>query len=187
MRAFLLSLTAAVAASGCGGPEANTRSTDAYERYLGLREGLSGRHDPEAMAEVVRLLEDRHPLVAVGALEALEERGDPAFLQHASTGLKHPAPLVREYACRLVGALRRPEGVPILVGVLKDPEASVRRAALKALAKHGADPVVLKPLAEAVGDKDPSVSWTAHELLQELTKKPEVDRRAEAWRKAIGP
>jgi HEAT repeat protein len=187
MRALLLTLAAFVAASGCGGPEANPKSTDAYERYLGLREELAGRSDPEAMAEIVRLLEDRHPLVAVGALEALEERADPAFLQHAATGLKHPVPLVREYACRLAGALRRPEGVPVLVGALKDPEPSVRRAALKALAKHGADAVVLKPLVEAVGDKDPSVSWTAHDLLLELTKKPEIERRVEAWRKAIGP
>jgi HEAT repeat protein len=75
--------------------------------------------------------------------------------------------------------------VKLLVPVLqKDADASVRRAAARQLARYGADPLVLEPLATAVGDPDVSVSTAAHEALQALTGRRDVGRRADEWRKA---
>ncbi len=176
------------AAAACGGPEANPKSTDAYERYLGVAEQLGTRPDAAGMADLVGLLNDPHYLVVVGVLEVLESIGDPAFLQHAATGLQHKHPMVRHYACRLIATLRQPDGAALLAGVLKkDPEPSVRRAAIKGLVRYGKDPVILAPLVEAVGDKDLSVSVCAHEALETLTEKKGVGRRTEEWRKAAAP
>jgi HEAT repeat protein len=172
--------------AACTGPQADPKSTDAWERYLGVVEVLGPRRDAEAMAERVRLLDDPHYLVVVGVLETFEADGDPAFLQHAVTGLRHTHPMVRQYACRLIGSLRRPEGTPILSGVLRqDADPGVRRAAVKALARYGADPVVYEALVEGVGDKDPSVVLTAHEELESLSGVKGLPRRPEAWRKAV--
>lgn len=180
---FLLLLAAAAA---CGGPEANTKSTDSYERYLGVTAELGSRPDAAGMAELLAMLNDPHYLVVVGVLEVLESIGDPVFLQHAATALQHKHPMVRHYACRMISTLRQPDGATLLVRVLKeDPEPSVRRAAIKGLVRYGSDPVITAPLIEAVGDKDLSVSVCAHEALETLTEKKGMGRRVEEWRKAV--
>jgi HEAT repeat protein len=170
--------------AACSGSEANVKSADPYERYLGVKE-LAVVRTEAAAAVIVQLLADPHYLVVLGALEAIATRHDPAFFQHVPPLLKHAHPLVRGQACITLGALGDVQAGPVLVQTLADPEATVRREAVKALARLGKRPEVLAALVGAVGDRDPSVSLTAHEKLQELTGLADVARRKDAWEKAI--
>ncbi len=170
--------------ASCSGPEADTKSREPYERYLRVRK-LARRPDAESMAEVVRLLDDPHYLVVTGALETLAKIGDPAFLQHAAPKIKHGHPMVRAQACAALAAIRNEEGIPAIREAMKDADASVRRAAVKALAAFGPRPETVRALAEAVGDNDPGVALAAHEALQGLTGRKDVPRAREAWEKAV--
>jgi HEAT repeat protein len=166
--------------ASCCGPEPDRASRDPYERYLGVRE-LAAERTAASVAEAVRLLDDPHPLVAVGALETLADYGDKDFLQHVVPKLKAGAPLVRAQACAVVASLGNPDGAAPLLEVLKDPDPAVRRAAVKALAAFGSRPEVRRALVEAVGDKDASVALMAHTKLQELTGRTDVARTRDAW------
>ena len=170
--------------AACGGPEPNLRSQDPYERYLGEKELLE-RNDATAMAEIVNLLEDPHFLVVVGAIEHLAHQGRPEFLQHLAPKLKHKHPLVRQSACAAIAAINNRDGVAPLVETLKDPEPAVRRSALKALAKFPGVPEAQAALVDTVADKDISVSYMAHRLLCEKTRKTNVERKREAWVEAL--
>ncbi len=191
-----LPLALLVAAASCAGPEANVKSADPYERYLGV---VELGEDREA-GKVAEHLQDRHYLVVTGALEALAKIGDTAFLQHPVAVLHwqapkddplsdHPYrhPMVRSQACATISAIRNPDGVAVLLAALSEPEAAVRRAAVKALATFGRLPQAVEGLVAAVGDKDPSVGLMAHEKLRELTGKGDVVRTSDAWKKALAP
>jgi HEAT repeat protein len=169
--------------AACGGPEANLKSQDPYERFLGEKE-LFERGDAVAMADIVACLDDPHFLVVTGALEHLAHLKRPEFLQHFVPKLKHKHPLVRQTACAGIAALHNEEGVLPLIETLKDPDPAVRRSALKALstfANRGSQ----KALVEAVADKDPSVSYMAHRLLCEWTGRTDVAQKKEDWAQAI--
>jgi HEAT repeat protein len=170
--------------AACGGPEANTKSADPYERFLGEKE-LLGRSDVEATTELVALLEDPHFLVVVGALEVLSSRGRPELLQHVLPKLKHKHPMVRQAACEALVAIRNEEGIPGLIQALQDPEPPVRRSAVKALGAFSKKPEALRAIVEAVGDKDPSVSYMAHRMLREATKREDVPQSKDAWSQAL--
>jgi len=170
--------------ASCGGPEPNLKSQDPYERYLGTRE-LMERSDAVTMAEIVLLLEDPHFLVVTGAIEFLAHRGRPEFLQHIAPKLKHKHPLVRQTACAALGTIRNPEGIPLLIETLKDPETSVRRSALKALAKYLDDKTAQTAVIDCVEDKDPSVSYMAARLLYEKSGKNGIERSRKAWTEAL--
>lgn len=179
-----LFLPALLLLAACGGPEANLRSQDPYERYLGEKE-LLGLEDAATTAEIVGLLEDPHFLVVVGAIEHLAHRGRPEFLQHFLPKLKHKHPLVRQSACAAIAQVRNEEGVPALAEMLKDPDPAVRRSALKALATYASLPAAVSALINGVADKDPSVSYMAHRLLSERSGKTNVERKREAWLEAL--
>lgn len=170
--------------AACGGPEANVKSQDPYERFLGERE-LLGRSDAEAVTQLVTLLEDKHYLVVAGAIDVLAGLGRPELIQHFVPKLKHPHPFVRQSACDAVAKIRNEEGVAPLVETSKDPEPAVRRSAVKALAVFLPNPAAAKALVEAVGDKDPSVSYRAHVILGEWSGKTGVKRSKEAWAEAL--
>ena len=175
---LLLTLTA------CGGPEANVKSADPYERFLGVREN-EGRQDAVAVAEVVRLLEDPHYLVVAGALSTLAEMGQKEFLQHVVPQLLHKHFLVRREACAAVGRLGNPLGVPYLVKALDDPDGLVRRGAVKALGAFRSVPEARGGLLRALGDKEAGVVLVAHEILQEWTARYDVPRTREAWAEVL--
>jgi HEAT repeat protein len=175
-----------LALAACGGPEADVRSRDPYERYLGVREAGDDR-SAASVAEIVRLLDDEHALVVTGALEALAAIGDKAFLQHAASKIKHPNPMVRSQACATIAAIRNEEGTAALLEALKDEDPAVRRASVKALAAFGGRTDVKRVLAETVGDKDASVAYMAHLKLREITGRNDVPRSREAWTQAVGP
>jgi HEAT repeat protein len=170
-----------VLAASCSGPEPDVRSQDAYERYLGAKELVASRD----FVRLLPLLEDRHYLPVLGALEALAEIGEPHALQHVAPRFKHEHPLVRRQACATAGALRNEEGIPLLAAMLKDPDPPVRREAAKALARFGRKDDVTAALLEALGDRDPSVAFMAHEKLAELTGLRVEERSRDAWSKAL--
>lgn len=170
--------------TACGGPEANVKSQDPYERFLGERE-LLGRTDAEAIAQLVALLDDPHYLVVTGAIDVLAGLGRPEFLQHFVPKLKHKHPFIRQAACEAVAKIRNDEGVPGLAEALKDPDPAVRRSAVKSLATFLPRPAAARGLVDAVADKDPGVSYRAHVLLGEWTQRTDVKRSKEAWAEAI--
>ncbi len=174
-------LPALLLLASCGGPGPDLRSEDPYERYLGAKELAADRD----FAKLVPLLEDRHYLVVLGALESIAAIGEPHALQHAVPKLKHPHPLVRQQACITIGALRGEEGIPVLAGALKDADPVVRREAAKALARFGRRDDVVAALLETLGDRDPSVAFMAHEKLADLTGLKVGERSRDAWGKAL--
>ena len=168
----------------CSGPDANVKSQDPYERFLGERE-LVGHTDAASITQLVAMLEDSHYLVVVGAIEVLAGHERPEFLQHFLPKLKHKHPMVRQAACAAIARIHAEEGVPGLIETLKDPETGVRRSALKALAQFPRSVPGLRATVEAVGDKDPSVSYMAHRLLSERTGRTDVKQSKEAWAEAV--
>lgn len=170
--------------AACSGPEPNTTSKDPYERFLGERE-MAGRTDAAAVAELIGLLEDPHYLVVVGAIDMLAAQRRPEMLQHFVPKLKHKHPMVRQEACAAIAAIGAEEGVPGLVETLKDPEPAVRRSALKALAHFPANGAAVRAMVESVADKDPSVSYMAHRLLCERTRRTDVKQTKDDWTRAL--
>jgi HEAT repeat protein len=170
--------------AACSGPEADIKSQDPYERFLGERE-LADRTDAEAIGQLVKLLDDPHYLVVLGAVEVLAGHERPEFLQHFVPKLKHKHPMVRQSAAESIGRIRSEEGVPAVIELLKDPEPAVRRSALKTLARFPKRPDALRATVEAVGDKEPSVSYMAHKLLSERTGRTDVKQTKEAWTEAV--
>jgi len=165
----------------CGGPTADLRSPDPYERYLGAK-ALAQTRD---FAALVPLLEDPHVLVVLGALEAIAAIGEAHALQHVLPRLAHPHPMVRGQACATIGALGAPEGIPPLAGALRDGDPAVRREAVKALSRFGDRPEVRAALLEALSDRDPGVVLMAHEKLSDLTGRQAAVRTREAWEEVL--
>jgi HEAT repeat protein len=166
--------------AACGGPEPNLQSLDPYERFLGERE-LIGRTDAAAIQDLVSRLEDSHHLVVVGAIDVLASQGRPEYLQHFVPKLKHKHPMVRQSACAAIASIRAEDGVPALIETLKDPDPAVRRSVLKALAKFPGNAAGRRTIVEAVGDKEPSVSYLAHRLLTGITGRTDVPQSVKAW------
>ena len=170
--------------AGCSGPDANVKSQDAYERFLGEQE-LAGRTDAEAIGQLVAMLDDPHYLVVVGAVDVLAAHERPEMLQHFVPRLKHKHPMVRQAACAAIARVRGEEGVPGVAELVKDPDPFVRRAALKALAQFPRRPDATRAMVEAVADKDPGVSYMAHRLLSERTNRTNVKQSRDAWAEAV--
>lgn len=170
--------------AGCGGPSADLRSAEPYERYLGVRERADAA-DAAAMAEIVAALEDPHPLVVVGALEALRDLGRKEFLQHVAPRAEHASPMVRRSAVEALAAIRHEEGLPYVARAVKDADPLVRRGAVKSLAAFGPRPEVLRALLQAFEADDAGLALVAHETLQALTGRTDVERSREAWARVV--
>ena len=166
--------------AACGGPEANLKSTDPYERFLGVRE-QAAVGDAASVAEIVRRLEDPHYLVVSGALTSLADIGRPEFLQHAAPLVQHPHPMVRREACGTIARLRNPLGVPFLLKAAEDADGWVRRGAIKALGAFREVPDARRGVLKALDDPEAGVSMTAHQTLQSLTGRLDVPRTRQAW------
>lgn len=169
---------------GCGGSTPDLRSAEPYERYLGVRE-LSEAPDATAMAEIVGALDDPHPLVVVGALETLADVGRKEFLQHIAPRTEHASPMVRRAAVEGLAAIRNEEGLPYVVRGVKDADPLVRRGAVRSLASFGARPEVFGALLQAFEANDAGLALVAHETLQALTGRTDVERSREAWAKVV--
>lgn len=179
-RAFWLLLLGACSS----GPDPDVKSPHPYGRYLGALE-LAGNPSAEEVRTLVGLLDDPEPLVRSGAVVTMRRIGRPEFAQHLIPKLDpqiEPSALVRTDACIAVAALKNPDGIVPLLGVLQsDPEGGVRREAAKALPAFGKKPEILDRLTQAVGDPDVGVAWRSHVSLRELTGAKEVAMTSEAW------
>lgn len=180
-------LAAVLLLGGCGGPEVNIESADPYARYLGLLELSQGEPDEQSLQRILRALEDPAFLVREGALRAIIRVRQPGLAARAAPLLTDPHPLARIAACDVLSHFRLGEFAPDLIRRREeDPEGSVRRAAVKALAAIPATPEILRALVAALDDADPSVPLFAQERLAAVSgrKYPASDRGAwEAWLK----
>ena len=113
-------------------------------------------------AELVeRLAVPHHARAALRDLLALQGRA----MEAVQAGLRHPDAAVRYYCCRFLDHYFEPDGWDDLVGMLDDPAAGVRGAALHSLAcdrcKEGELPERGKVLPDALRllavDPDPHV------------------------------
>ncbi|MFJ7071890.1 fumarate reductase/succinate dehydrogenase flavoprotein subunit [Streptomyces sp. NPDC098781] len=104
------------------------------------------------------LLHDPDALVRAAALEALGVLGLPdALLATVTAALADPAWQVRAGAAKALGGTAPEHGVPSLAGLLGDPDADVRKAAVLALLRHAAHEEARAALATAVEDPDADV------------------------------
>ncbi|MBI2932672.1 MAG: HEAT repeat domain-containing protein [Planctomycetes bacterium] len=189
VRCAVLSMFVVAACSN--GPTANTKSLDAYERYLGALELAEGG-DPIDARDLLGLLADPDPLARDGAVVALGLLGDS---QHTSAvinmlyerveadGQVRNTPLVRADACRTLARLRDERAVPALLNVLKgDTDEGVRRTAALALESFADRPGVVEALVDAMGDSGVSVAHDAHGVLARVSGRDDLPRDPAAWR-----
>jgi HEAT repeat protein len=137
------------------------------------------------------------PVVREGALWSLGEIGGARAEQILLRGLDDPDPKLREAAADSLGKIGGVPAVKSLTAVLlKDKEAAVRAAAVRALGDIG-DANAAIPLLRALEDPDPYVRRAAddalgrlqpgqHESLREALNHPSPRVRAEAIER-IGP
>jgi len=125
----------------------------------------------EAATALVRLLEDESPEVRATSAEALGSIADPIAFKPLIGSLKDKDSSVRCEAVEAVGVFKHAVAVEPLTYLLKDDEdIRVRKAAAEALSQID-DPRVIKPLVDALADKD--VQATASRSLAHV-KDPRV-------------
>jgi HEAT repeat protein len=143
-----------------GDPAVRRRAVDAAP-------GVGGKGSRSVLpAALTEALDDRDPLVVVGAAWFLgERRHRPAVAALARTAATHDDTRCREAAVAALGAIGDPAGLPAVLGALDD-KPTVRRRATVALAGFD-DPAVEPALRRAAGDRDWQVRQAAEELLDE--------------------
>jgi HEAT repeat protein len=126
-------------------------------------------HDGAALADLVRLLEDREadPLLRAGAAVALGRLADPAAIAALLGALGSDTdPTVRRHAALALGEprgdedpgdgrtvrARTGEGFEIEIGLVAEPEA---REALRAVIRGGEDPELVRAAMSALARADP--------------------------------
>lgn len=100
---------------------------------------LGQTRSPGAVRPLLTALDHYHPRVKANATRALGQLADRRATLPIATLLADPVHVtpVRLAACEALGALGDPDGVPMLLQILGDPEVSVRRQALVALGRIG--------------------------------------------------
>ena len=126
----------------------------------------------EGIAKLAALVADDRtsPALAVMGLDVLGELASPEGLSAVEHRLDSPRPLERAKAVTAYAAIRGAAGQAVIAKKLTDGDASVRQAALAALAKLHATEAVPAMIAAAT---DPAVRF---EAIQALAAMP--DRRA---------
>jgi len=144
-----------VSPSGVRALRAMTTSKDDFGREAAVK-SLGTAQLSMATAELATALRDPSPRVRRQAAESLGKIGTPdaamALIQHIES---YPD-LADEETIAALGDAPHPQAVPILVKVLENPRASLRRAAARALGRIG-DTSSLEPLSRAAkepGDTD---------------------------------
>ncbi|MEK7468190.1 MAG: HEAT repeat domain-containing protein [Planctomycetota bacterium] len=145
-------------------------------------EGFAGEADKAP--QLATILVDRKEDELVRALAAAELGEMPAGAAYGDAliaAVEDDSPIVRVNAITACGNLAIPgASSPIAVHLKSDPEASVRRAAARALGKLS-DASAVDPLLAAFDDRDLGVQELAAESLRALTGQ-KFGRDAEAWR-----
>jgi succinate dehydrogenase/fumarate reductase flavoprotein subunit/HEAT repeat protein len=119
-----------------------------------------------ARAALAGLLDDPDALVRAAAYEALGTAGCPAPLAaRAEAALAEAAWQVRAGAATALGVADSDLAVPALAKTLADPNADVRKAAVRALARHRSTEEIRSALAGATTDSDADVRAYAAKAL----------------------
>ncbi|MFD7461154.1 fumarate reductase/succinate dehydrogenase flavoprotein subunit [Streptomyces sp. NPDC059868] len=119
-----------------------------------------------ARAALAGLLDDPDALVRAAAYEALGTAGCPAPLAaRAEAALADPAWQVRAGAAIALGVADPGLAVPALAKALADPNADVRKAAVRSLTRHRSTEEVRSALAGATTDSDADVRAYAAKAL----------------------
>ncbi|MGO8749112.1 MAG: HEAT repeat domain-containing protein [Thermoguttaceae bacterium] len=127
---------------------------------------------PKAAAKVTISPEEaKH----VASIDVLGEKGEatPEVFAKLSEGLKSNSALVRAHAAHALGALgsAAKPAAPQLVALVTDPDQTVRREVVRAMAKIRPGPDVSIPLlTKALDDADPAVRLNALATIAELGK-----------------
>lgn len=139
-----------VSPSGVRALRAMSTSKDEYGREAAAR-NLGTAQLSLATAELITALRDPSPRVRRQAAESLGKIGSQeaamALLDHIKA---HPE-LIDEETVAALGDAPHSDSVPILVKLLEDPRAALRRAAAKALGRIG-DPSSLEALSKAAAE-----------------------------------
>ncbi|MFE0461328.1 fumarate reductase/succinate dehydrogenase flavoprotein subunit [Kitasatospora sp. NPDC058965] len=137
-------------------PLAGAAGDPAREVRVAVGEGLGTVADPAAAPALVRLAGDADPLVRAAALTGAAGIGCPPALAAlaVSAATTDGAWQVRKAAAAALAAADR---LPPLLGLLADPEADVRKAAVRALTATAADPTVTAALRDRLADPDADV------------------------------
>ncbi|GEM_PF-1077892 len=111
-------------------------------------------------------------------IDAMVTFTDPAVVKWISAqGTNQKDPALRRVAVALLGRSKEPAAIKAVVKALRDPDASVRVAAIDALIAMGAKDAADEVL-KLTGDQDPSVAAAAIEALGLLGEdSPEVVKR----------
>ncbi|MGW0191669.1 fumarate reductase/succinate dehydrogenase flavoprotein subunit, partial [Streptomyces sp. NPDC003362] len=114
-----------------------------------------------ARAALAGLLDDPDALVRAAAYEALGTAGCPAPLAaRAEAALADPAWQVRAGAATALGVADPGLAVPALAKALADPNADVRKAAVRSLTRHRSTEEVRSALAGAGRGRGPGLAGT---------------------------
>ena len=132
-----------------------------------------GQEAPEeAKARIMQLLSQLHdasPQTAAQAKTALEEMGLRQEDIVVGWKLRHPDAAVRKELAQELARAASPEQAELVLELTKDPERSVRLAALEAARKLPNEPVLLERVRQiASSDGDPIVRGNARLLAAEL-------------------
>ncbi len=144
-----------VSPSGVRALRAMTTSKDDFGREAAVR-SLGHAQLSMATDELAHALRDPSPRVRRQAAESLGKIGTEAAAMALIEHILTFPELADEETIAALGDAPHSQAVPILVKVLEDPRASLRRAAAKALGRIG-DPASLEPLSLAAkepGDTD---------------------------------
>ncbi len=134
---------------------------------------------PEAMDELVRVLEAGGPEARTWAAVALGQTGEASALAPLLAAMDNPDGQVRAAAARGLGLLGMPSAVDRLIAGVGDPKAEVRAACAKALGRIG-DPAAVEHLLPALGDGFAKVRSAVREALEDLGEAPDPELLAAA-------
>jgi hypothetical protein len=83
---------------------------------------LARQQAPDVFEPIAALRHSPAPRVRAAAWVALRELGDPRAGDFVAEGLVDPSPDVRQAASRCAGLLGGPEVLPVIAGMLRDPD-----------------------------------------------------------------
>lgn len=122
-------------------------------------------HDMRALDELGMALYDLHHEVSQAAAEALAQFGESAvaLLQEA---LMHPEAAVREHAILGLSKIQSASVIPLLIEMLHDPDRTVKRCAVEALAGIDRQDVQMALQAVAADRSDRELALLAKQALE---------------------